>query len=88
MRSRAGTLTGNARAEYFGTRVDRCDERYLQCVATAVSIQRRNRPAKQVRGTTLVEPLINEQGPRSYIWLGVLSASPERLMSHGRVPPS
>jgi hypothetical protein len=60
----------------------------LQCAGSAVSIQPRNRPAKQVRGITLVEPTFIEQGPRSYTWLGVLSASPERLMSHGWVPPS
>jgi hypothetical protein len=60
----------------------------LQCGAVAGRMQARNRPAKQVRGTTLVEPTLNEQGSCSYIWLGVLSASSERLKSHGRVPPS
>ena len=36
------------------------------------SIQGRDRPAKQVRGTTQVEPILFEQGFGSYIWLGVL----------------
>jgi hypothetical protein len=43
----------------------------LQCAGRTVSIQRRNRPAKQVRGITLVEPTFIEQGPSSYTWLGV-----------------
>jgi hypothetical protein len=60
----------------------------LQRTAGTGSIQARNRPAKQVRGTTLVEPTLHEQGSCSYIWLGVLSASSECLKSHGRVPPS
>jgi hypothetical protein len=60
----------------------------LQSGTVAGRMQARNRPAKQVRGTTLVEPTLNEQGSCSYIWLGVLSASSECLKSHGRVPPS
>jgi hypothetical protein len=36
------------------------------------SIQGRDRPAKQVRGIPQVEPILIEQGPDSYKWLGVL----------------
>jgi hypothetical protein len=39
--------------------------------------------------TTQVEPILNEQGFGSYIWLGdAMSASPESLKSHGWIPPS
>ena len=31
-----------------------------------------DRPAKQVRGIPQVEPILIEQGPDSYKWLGVL----------------
>jgi hypothetical protein len=37
-----------------------------------VSIQGRDRPAKQVWGITQVEPILIEQGSSSYKWLGVL----------------
>lgn len=36
------------------------------------TIQGKDRPAKQVRGTPQVEPILFEQGFSSYTWLGVL----------------
>ena len=39
---------------------------------SCISIQPRDRPAKQVQGTTQVEPILFEQGPGSYKCLGVL----------------